>query len=193
MLNPIPKNGDINSSCIILLPSRFSFSASNTARASCCMPSLQNVTTSTHHADHDQLHHPVFQDVKIVDDADSRRDKKNAIFSSRKSDFSRIWSTFRICTHNRMNSKIMPITLAGKENGRSFFDNLRNPANRKDNSYLCYNFQVLISSFDPVSPCQSRQAAYLLSSVPPGKQVFRVFLHYITPFELISKDRIPLR
>ena len=46
--------------------------------------------------------------------------KKNAIFSSRKSDFSRIWSTFRICTHNRMNSKIMPITLAGKENGRSF-------------------------------------------------------------------------
>ena len=41
MLSPIPKNGDINSSCIILLPSRFSFSASDTARASCCMPSLQ--------------------------------------------------------------------------------------------------------------------------------------------------------
>ena len=76
---------------------------------------------------------------------------------------------------------------------KKLFDNLRNPANRKDNSYLCNDFQVLISSFDPVLPLKAGSAAYLYHLFRLRKQVFRVFLHYITPFELISKDRIPLR
>lgn len=76
---------------------------------------------------------------------------------------------------------------------KKLFDNLRNPANRKDNSYLCYDFQVLNSSFDPVLPLKAAALHIFYHLFRLRKQVFRVFLHYITPFELISKDRIPLR
>ena len=58
---------------------------------------------------------------------------------------------------------------------KKLFDNLRNPANRKDNSYLCYDFQVLNSSFDPVLPLKAGSAAYLLSSVPPAKAGLQSF------------------
>ena len=45
--------------------------------------------------------------------------KKKAMLDSRKSDFSRMWSTFSARTSSRMSSSTMPMTLAGKGKGRT--------------------------------------------------------------------------
>ena len=46
--------------------------------------------------------------------------KKKAMLDSRKSDFSRMCSSLRMPVNRQISSRIMPMTLAGKENGRSF-------------------------------------------------------------------------